>query len=387
MNCYMNATCGLPWITVGKENEFRNTALTQFEKQPPDILTHTQSTGTLEALDNVRIPYAYGCDVSSIGPLTCVSILPFGGVLASEEILNLLDVPSANCSIKNSQLYLNVFQKCSEFCGVNLRRERTIIFRGCKIVFGRLSEVSSWLQGGIPSMDCESRKLKSSESVDVFQAYSALYSRGIGRRRSVNVRRTTIISSCNFIHDNGLRNTGPSTSRADRNARGNPDVGLTTGEATCSRGIGGCRSNFICDNDVRNTGPPTSRVGRNACGNLDVNLTTDVRNTGASTSHAGRNVRRNPDVSLHVCNTSRGGRNTRANPDVGLTTAQASCSSGVTRRHSVRHRPSTRGPTVGSSSASSAGTSYTYTDFGDSDQRCRHCGASFWYGECLKGHS
>ncbi|GJS04226.1 hypothetical protein Tco_0320734 [Tanacetum coccineum] len=387
-----------------KTNEFRNISLTQFEKQPPDILTHTQSPGTLEALDNVRIPYTYGCDVSSIGPLTCVSILLFGGVSASEEILNLLGVPSAICSTDNSQLYLNVFQKCSEFCGGNLRCERTTTFRvvcrtqdaklhldvyqkyhhGCKEVS---HEGPIMIFNGIPSVDCESQKLKSSESVDVFQAYSALCSRGIGGRRSVNVCQTTTVSSCNFIHDNGLRNTGPSTSRAGRNARGNPDVGLTTCEATCSRGIDGRRSNFICDNDVRNTGPPTSRVGRNACGNLDVNLTTDVRNTGASTSRAGRNARGNPDVILNVRNTSRGGRNTRVNPDVGLTTAQASCSSGVTRRHSVRRHPSTRGPTVGSSSASGAGTSYTYTDFGDSDQRCRHCGASFWYGERLKGHS
>ncbi|GJZ78412.1 hypothetical protein Tco_0643249, partial [Tanacetum coccineum] len=353
-----------------KTNEFRNSSLTQFEKQPPDILTHTQSPGTLEALDNVRIPYTYGCDVSSIGPLTCVSILLFGGVSASEEILNLLRVPSAICSTDNSQLYLNVFQKCSEFCGGNLRCERTTTFRvvcrtqdaklhldvyqkyhhGCKEVS---HEGPIMISNDIPSVDCESRKLKSSESVDVFQAYSALCSRGIGGRRSVNVCQTTTVSSCNFIHDNGLRNTGPFTSRAGRNARGNPDVGLTTCEATCSRGIDGRRSNFICDNDVRNT--------------------------GASTSRAGRNV--------------------RSDPDVGLTTTQESCSTGVTRRHSVRRRPSTRGPTVGSSSASGAvfvkcvvtcffeGTSYTYTNFGDSDQRCRHYRASFWYGERLKGHS
>nr|GEW48143.1 helitron helicase-like domain-containing protein [Tanacetum cinerariifolium] len=33
------------------------------------------------------------------------------------------------------------------------------------------------------------------------------------------------------------------------------------------------------------------------------------------------------------------------------------------------------------------GTSYTYSDLGDYDRRCRYCGASFWYVECLKGHS
>ncbi|KAJ9553601.1 hypothetical protein OSB04_017646 [Centaurea solstitialis] len=33
------------------------------------------------------------------------------------------------------------------------------------------------------------------------------------------------------------------------------------------------------------------------------------------------------------------------------------------------------------------GTSATYDDLGDCDQRCFHCGAAFWYGERLKGHS
>ncbi|GJZ66104.1 hypothetical protein Tco_0622800 [Tanacetum coccineum] len=122
-------------------------------------------------------------------------------------------------------------------------------------------------------------------------------------------RHATTFSTTSIFYDNSdVRNIGPSTSRAGRNARGNPDVSLTTGEATYSRGIRGrpsvnvrqtttvCSSNFIHDNDVRNT--------------------------------------------------SRGGRNTRANPEVGLATTQATCSSGVTRR-----RPSTCGPTIGSSTA------------------------------------
>ncbi|GJZ33516.1 DNA helicase [Tanacetum coccineum] len=375
-----------------KTDEYGDTALTQLEKQPPDILTHTQAPCTLEALDNVRIPYSYGCNVPSIGPPTGVSVLPFGGVSAFEEMLNLLGVPSANCPTNNS----------------------------------------TPSAADVMHMDCESQKLNSTNAADVFQAYSALCSRGIVGHRSINVRQTTTVSSCNFIHDNGLRNTGPSTSHGGRNPRGNPDVSLPIGEATCSRVIGGRCSNFIHDNDVRNTGPSTSRAGRNTRRNTDVSLTTgeatcsrgigshrsnfihynDVHNNGPSTSRAGRNARGNPDVRLTtgeatcskgirgrlsvnvrqtttVCssnfihdndvrNTLRGGRNTRANPEVGLTTAQATCSSGVTRHRLVRHRPSTCGPTVGSSYASGAGTSYTYTNFRDSDQRCHYCGASFW---------
>ncbi|GJU21619.1 hypothetical protein Tco_1154961 [Tanacetum coccineum] len=92
-----------------KTNEFTNTGLTQLEKQPPDILTHTQAPGTLEALDFVRMRYASGCNVPSIGDQTGVFVLPFGGVSAFEEMLNLLAVPSANCCTDNTQLYLNVF--------------------------------------------------------------------------------------------------------------------------------------------------------------------------------------------------------------------------------------------------------------------------------------
>ncbi|GKB17292.1 hypothetical protein Tco_0851215 [Tanacetum coccineum] len=57
---------------------------------------------TLEALDNVRIHYASGCNVPSIGAMTGVYVLPFGGVSASEEMLNLLGVPSANCPTDNT---------------------------------------------------------------------------------------------------------------------------------------------------------------------------------------------------------------------------------------------------------------------------------------------
>ncbi|GJU87291.1 hypothetical protein Tco_1294837 [Tanacetum coccineum] len=171
-------------------NEFTNTGLNQLEKQPPDILTHIQDLGTLEALDDVRIRYASGCNVPSIGAPTGVSVLPFGGVSASEEMFNLLGVPSANCPSQNTQFYLDVFQKCSEFCRGNVRCERTTTFRG------------SPSSADVMRVYSESRKLKSTDAADVFQAYYALCSRGIGRRRSVNVRQTITVSSSNFIHNN-----------------------------------------------------------------------------------------------------------------------------------------------------------------------------------------
>ncbi|GKD64505.1 DNA helicase [Tanacetum coccineum] len=294
----------------GKKNEFTNTGLTQLEKQPPDILTHTQAPGTLEALDFVRMRYASGCNVPSIGDPTGVFVLPFGGVSAFEEMLNLLAVPSANWRTDNTQLYLNVFQKCSEFCGGNLQRELTTTFRvvcrtedaklysdvyqkycqGCEGVSRKgpntISKGTS-LAADVMRMDCESQKLMPTDAADIFQAYSALCSRDIGGRRSVNVRQTTTVSSYNFIHNNGKHSQhGPSTSLGGRNAHGNSKVNLTIGEATCSRGIGDHPSlnvrltitiynfNFIDDNDVRNTGPSTSLAGRNTRENREVGLTT-----------------------------------------------------------------------------------------------------------------
>ncbi|GJS17526.1 hypothetical protein Tco_0411998 [Tanacetum coccineum] len=71
----------------GKQsNEFTSSGYNQAEKQTPNILTHIQNPATLEALDNVPIGYGSGCDVPSIGALMGVSVIPFGGTSATEEI-------------------------------------------------------------------------------------------------------------------------------------------------------------------------------------------------------------------------------------------------------------------------------------------------------------
>ncbi|GJV09641.1 DNA helicase [Tanacetum coccineum] len=278
---------------------------------------------------------------------TGVSILPFGGVSAFEEMFNLLHVPSANCPSQNTQLYLDVFQKCSEFCSLS--------------------------SADVMRMDFESQKLKSTDAADIFQAYFALCSRGIGRCRSVNVRQTTNVSSSNFIHNNDVHNTGLSTPRGGRNTRANPKVSLTTGEATCSRGICGlplvnvCQtttvsiSNFIHNNDVRNTIPSTPRGGRYTRANPQVSLKTGeatfsrgirgrpLVNVCQTTIVSISNFIHNNDVRSTGPSILRVGRNTRTNPKVSLTTAEATCSSGISRHHSVRRRPTTRDAAVGSS--------------------------------------
>nr|GEW29935.1 DNA helicase [Tanacetum cinerariifolium] len=297
-----------------ESNEFTNSGLNQLEKQPPYILTHIQNPATLEALDNVRIRYASSCNVPSIEAPTGVSVLPFGAVFTSEGIFNLWDIPSANCPSQNTQLYLDVFQKCFEFCGGggNLRRERTTTFR----------------------VVCHTEDTKL--YLDVYQKYFQSC-REISREQP------------NMIFKD-VRNIGPSIPHRRRNTRANPKVTSTTGEATRFRDI--VRRHLV------NVPQSTTVSNSNFIHNNVVFFFADVPNTG-------------PSVPCHS-------RNTRANPKVTSTIGEAT----ILRR--VRRRPSTRAATVSSSSAAGVGNSYTYTNFGDSNQCCRHCGTSFWYGERLK---
>nr|GEU97982.1 DNA helicase [Tanacetum cinerariifolium] len=61
---------------------------------------------TFDALDNVLSGYDTGCNVPSVG------------------------APLASCYSQITGLYLDVFRKCYEFCGVKLQREYNLTFRG-----------------------------------------------------------------------------------------------------------------------------------------------------------------------------------------------------------------------------------------------------------------
>ncbi|GKC31021.1 hypothetical protein Tco_1038315 [Tanacetum coccineum] len=120
-----------------------------------------------------------------------------------------------------------------------------------------------------------------------------------------------------------------------------------------------------------------------------------------------------PDFSS-VCGPSASlpGISFHANPNAVMITGQLDCgvsnngSSALRRRRNVQVHPRlnsavgvrsasrrtgrrvlTSGSTVDTTSVASAGTSYTYSDFGDCDRRCHYCGAYFCYVERLKGHS
>ncbi|GKB89354.1 hypothetical protein Tco_0961626 [Tanacetum coccineum] len=252
-------------------NEFTNGGFNEFKKRG-NIFNHVETSATFDALDNVLSGYGTGCDVPSVG------------------------TPLASCSIRITGLYIDVFRKCFEFCGVKSQQECSTTFR-----------VSSIFVGGVGD-GLDKRKLQPSGHSDVFEAYLALCSSGV------------VSSLC-----------GPSASLPGRSFHANPNAVTIT------------------------------RYGGNTRENCQLRSTIGVSNNGSSASRQGRNVQVRPHLNSVV-----GGRST-------------------SRR--TGHRVLTSGSTVDTTTVASAGTSYTYTDFGDCDRRCRYCGASFWYAERLKGHS
>nr|GEX88098.1 hypothetical protein [Tanacetum cinerariifolium] len=95
-------------------NEFTNIGFNEFKKQTGNIFNRVETFVTFDALDNVSSGYGPGCDVPSVG------------------------APFASCYSRITGLYLDVFRKCFEFCGVKSQRECNTTFR---VIFGRVSQV------------------------------------------------------------------------------------------------------------------------------------------------------------------------------------------------------------------------------------------------------
>ncbi|GJT41346.1 DNA helicase [Tanacetum coccineum] len=241
-------------------------------------------------------------------------------------MFHLLVLLLASCSSRITGLYLDVFQKCSEFCGVKSQRECNTTFR----VINRTEDAQLYLDvyrkysrvsGKVPCVQqgmgdgLDKRKLQPSGHYDVFEAYLTLCSSGAGSRHSRSLSQITTVFNSNLVHT---------------------------------------------DSDSQNS-YPVSRDGGNTQENCQLRSTIGVSNNGSSASCRGRNVH-----VLPCLNSSVGVRST-------------------SRR--TGRRVLTSGSTVDTTSVASAGTSYTYSDFGDCDRRCRYCGASFWYVERLKGNS
>nr|GEX50438.1 DNA helicase [Tanacetum cinerariifolium] len=267
----------------------------------------------LDVLDIVLIGYGPGCDVPSIG------------------------TPLASCSGWISGLYLDVFLKCSEFCGVKLQRECSTTFR---VIFGRVSKVFSgfWKvpcvqqDMGLRGDGLDKRKLQPSGHSDIFEAYLALCSTDAGSRCSISLSQITANFNSNLVHTSFSSLCGPSVSVLDRSFHANLNA-VTI--------IAGSQNSY-----------PISRDGGNTRVNCQLGSTIGVSNNGSSASHHARNVQVRPRL---------------------ISAASVPSTSRRTGR-----RVLTSASTVDTTSVARAGTSYTYSDFEDCDRRCRYCGASFW---------
>nr|GEY26654.1 helitron helicase-like domain-containing protein [Tanacetum cinerariifolium] len=320
------------------ENEFTNGGFNEFQKQTGNILNRVETFVTFGALDNVLSGYGLGCDVPSVG------------------------APLASCYSRITGLYLDVFRKCSEFCGVKSQRECSTTFR----VINRTEDTQLYLDvyrkysrvsGKVPCVQqgtgssafvgsvgdgLDKHKLQPSGHSDVFKAYLALCSSGAGSRRSRSLSQITPVFNSNLVHtDCDQLSMWPSASLPGRSFHANTNDVIITADSQNSY--------------------PVSREGGNTRENCQLMSTIGVSNNGSSASHRARNVQVRP----------------RVNSVVGVRS---------TSRRTGR-RVLTSDSTADTNSVASAGTSYTYSDLGDCDQRCRYCGASFWYVERLKGHS
>ncbi|GJY74509.1 hypothetical protein Tco_0478940, partial [Tanacetum coccineum] len=177
---------------------------------------------------------------------------------------------------------------------------------------------SSTFVGGVGD-GLDKRKLQPSGHSDVFEAYLALCSSGAGLRRSRSLSQITPVFNSNLVHIDFSSLCGPSASLPGRSFHANPNAVMITADSQHSY--------------------PVSRDGGNTQENCQLS------NNGSSTLRRDRNVQVRP----------------RLNSAVGVRS---------TSRRTGR-RVLTSGSAVDTNSVASAGTSYTYSDLGDCDRRCR----------------
>nr|GEU29095.1 DNA helicase [Tanacetum cinerariifolium] len=209
-------------------NEFTNGGFNEFKKQTGNILNHVQTFATFNALDNVLSGYGPRCDVSSVG------------------------APLASCYSRITGLYLDVFRECSDFCGVKSQRECSTTFRGS----------SAFVRGEGDGLD--KRKLQPSGNFDIFEAYLALCSSGVGSRRSRSLSQITPVFNYNLVHTDCSSVCGPSASLPGRSFHTNPNVVMITG--------------------MSNNGCSASRRVRNVQVRLRLNSVVGMRSTSRRTN-------------------------------------------------------------------------------------------------------
>ncbi|GJZ38066.1 hypothetical protein Tco_0584257 [Tanacetum coccineum] len=183
-----------------------------------NILNHVETFATFDALDNVLSGYGTGCDVPSVG------------------------TPLASCSIRITGLYIDVFRKCFELCGVKSQQECSTTFRGSSIFVGGVGD------------GLDKRKLQPSGHSDVFEAYLALCSSGVGSRRLRSLSQITTVFNSNLVHTDFSSLCGPSASLPGRSFHANPNVVTITADSQNSYPVSRDGGNTRENCQLRRTG-------------------------------------------------------------------------------------------------------------------------------------
>ncbi|GJZ76324.1 DNA helicase, partial [Tanacetum coccineum] len=327
----------------------------------------------LEPFDNASSGYTSTFIGVGVGPDV------YGGTSILQGVFSLLASSSLSSHDRNAQLYLDVFGMYSHFYGGSLRQESITAFRD--------------------------------GAGDPFRSYSSLCLANAGKRQVVDSPRTAPISSlhlvgshCSKLLQKGIGLHATDLSRNVQNMSMNAEgSAFAHNEASdyivSSVSIGVKRT--VGKSQVILTSFETNSLNRTARFTpIDSNM---------SAVHSGELQRATRPVNAEGCTSAvatdhvvssvlNPQKRTAANSQLMLTSVEASTSK-RTRRFSMRdsnmsaghsgesQRVSRRTNAEACSSAAAVGRSYTYVDLGDCTQRCRYCGASFWYGERLKGRS
>ncbi|GJT07435.1 DNA helicase [Tanacetum coccineum] len=300
-----------------------------------------QNPGTREPFDNA----SSGCISTFVG--VGVGSDVYGGTPAFQGVFSFSASSSPSSHDRNTQLYLDVFGMYNTFYGGTLRQDSITAFR----VISRAQDAELYL--------------------DVFKKYSQCC--GGTSRHVSSTTFTDPMSVATFIHNNAQKQKLYTDATADP---------FRSYSSLCLANAG--KRRIVHSPQIAPVSPLQLAVTHGSK-LLQKDITLHATDSNIASDHV-------------VPSVSNPQKRTASNSQLMLTTAEASTSKPTRRfpsrnnnmsgRHSGElQRINRQTHTEACSSATTVGRSYTYVDLGDSTQRCRYCGASFWYGERLKGRS
>ncbi|GJX63681.1 hypothetical protein Tco_0296581 [Tanacetum coccineum] len=283
------------------------------------------------------------------------------------------------CRAQDAELYLDVFNKYSQCCGGTSRHVSSRTFTDPMSV------------ATLIHTNARKQKFHTDGAGDPFRSYSSLCLANAGKRRVVDSPRTAPVSSLHLAgshcskllqKDIGLHATDSSRNVQNMamNAEGSAFAHNEASDYIVSSVSNGVKRT-IGKSQVMLTSVETNSLNRTEQFTpIDSNM---------SVVHSGELQRATRPVNAEGCTSavatghvvssvSNPRKRTAANSQLMLTSVKVNSQRGHNRSTNADACSLARQP---------VGRSYTYVDLGDCTQRCRYCGAFFWYGERLKRSS